>query len=114
MSHFRYLNDEEEYWPGPLWEPFVYDGSFPQLAEPGDIYINRYRDPPLYYVFTRKGNCELVGRDEIKEWVTGGLMKLPREEKTTPSSTRSPDSGGTIPAVTPSVTSVPPWAVSGA
>jgi hypothetical protein len=74
--------------PGPAWEPVIYDGSFPHMpGEEGDIYVNRYRDPPLYYFFNKRGNCELVSREEIRGWVTGGLMKLPTPapEKNRPS-----------------------------
>lgn len=70
--------EDAPYWPGPDWEPTVYDGSYPHSGgEAGDIYINRYKDPPLYYVFDRQHNCELVDREEIKRWVAGGLMKSP-------------------------------------
>ena len=74
----RFEPEETPPYPGPDWEPTVYDGSYPHTGgEAGDIYINRYRDPPLYYLFNRQGNCELVDREEIKQWVAGGSMKLP-------------------------------------
>jgi hypothetical protein len=69
--------EDTDPWPGPGWEPVVFDGMYPLLSEPGDIYINRHRDPPLCYLFTRKGHCEMVSREELTEWVTGGLMMRP-------------------------------------
>ena len=72
------VEPEEPYlWPGPGWEPVVHDGIFPLVAEPGDLYINRHRDPPLYYFFDSPTNCELVPRQEILTWVIGGLMMRP-------------------------------------
>lgn len=89
MSSARYrIEGEEEPWPGPLWEPVVFDGAYPPTSEPGDIYINRYRNPPLYYIFTQRGDCKLVPREEIKEWVTGGLMKPPPSDRVSSTGTR--------------------------
>lgn len=67
--------------PGPLWCPTVWDGKYPaQGGDKGDIYINRYRDPPLYYIFYDRDNSQPIKREEIAEWVTGGLMMVPRME----------------------------------
>ena len=64
-------------YPGPIWEPFIWDGIYPLTAEPGDIYINRYTNPPLYYLFTTSSNCKMIDREEVKSWHRGGLMKVP-------------------------------------
>lgn len=98
MSSVPYLTEDEEPWPGPLWEPTVYDGSYPQAGgEPGDIYINRYKDPPLYYVFITRGDCKLIPREEIKEWVTGGLMKAPQLDPPSSTTGSSPPAGASVP-----------------
>lgn len=76
---FKIIVDPEETdpWLGPLWEPVVHDGKFPLTAHPGDLYINRFRDPPLIYVFVTPTICEMTSSEEVKGWVTGGLMKRP-------------------------------------
>jgi hypothetical protein len=75
------VGDDEPY-PGPLWQPTVWDGRYPNFGgDTGDIYINRYRDPPLYYVFFGADNSQPVQREEIAEWVTGGLMSLPLSDQ---------------------------------
>ena len=53
------ISDEDLFWPGPLWMPTVFDNLFPHAGYPGDIYINRHKDPPLYYVFTTARNTML-------------------------------------------------------
>lgn len=66
----------EEFWPGPIWTPNIWDGSYPVSAVPGDIYVNRFTDPPLFYLFTSADNCKMIDRKEIEEWISAGLMKL--------------------------------------
>ena len=78
----RVLPSDPEPNPGPLWEPTVHDGSFPLVAQPGDLYISRAWKDPVIYVFTSATNCERVGREEVEQWVTGGLMKSPTQGQT--------------------------------
>lgn len=88
----RVLGADEPY-PGPSWEPIIHDGIFPLTAEPGDIYINRHRKPPLIYLFNNKTNCEMTSAKEIDEWVTGGLMRHPtRDHPSNRQSTGNPSS----------------------
>lgn len=74
--HFK-IQGDEEFYPGPLWEPTVYDGAWPHMGGSiGDLYINRHNTPgPQYYVFVSKGNCWPISEDEVTEWRTGGLMR---------------------------------------
>jgi hypothetical protein len=93
MDQIR-LEPEVPY-PGPVWDPFYWYGKYPAIANTGDIYTNRYVDPPLYYVFHTPFNCEPTTLEEIEEWVAGGLMSpltlvlsrdLPRQQAGGPSS----------------------------
>lgn len=81
----RLYPEDPEPNPGPGWEPVVWDNKYPLVgAESGDIYINRRRDPPLYYVFNSRSNCELVPVEVIQEWVTGGTMMSPTQVRQSP------------------------------
>jgi len=70
------IEGDVEPWPGPMWEPHIFDGAYPPVHAVGDLYINSIsgRDP-IYYVFVAIGVCEIVKREDIDKWIQSGLMK---------------------------------------
>jgi hypothetical protein len=75
-------------WPGPDWEPTVYTDAFPQLASPGDIYINESfkKGPnPLVYLCTGTGWVPVPWEDWQSWLAPGGWMKSPTPVQNLPS-----------------------------
>lgn len=54
----------------------VFKGSYPLSgASVGDIYVNIYKDS-LVYLFYNNSDCYMVSREEVTEWLSGGLIIL--------------------------------------
>lgn len=67
------MNDEE-YYPGPAYDPLVYIDAYPSVAYPGDLYCNKSfsRSGPLWYLFIRRGEVVEISWETATKLQNGG------------------------------------------